>query len=86
MLRAEFREAVENYSVRVQGMVTQVADALAEDPASLPEVQRQARLAVLRQALKDLEGLDVKPAKGRRKDLKRIENFVDDLCGTIAEW
>ena len=86
MLRAEFREAVESYSVRVQGMVTRAADALAEDPAALSEAQRRARSSLLRQALKDLDGLGVKPAKGRRKDLKRIEKFVDDLCDSVAEW
>ena len=86
MLRAEFREAVESYAVQVQGMVTQAADAIGEDPAALSPAQRRARASAIRRALKSLDGLDVKPAKGRRKDLKRIEKFVAELCDTIAEW
>ena len=87
MLRAEFREAVANYSVNVQGLLAQLADALREeDSAELPSAERKVRVRALRQAIDELNALDLKPDKGRRRDLKRVEGFAVGLSDTIAEW
>ena len=87
MLRAEFREAVANYSVNVQGLLAQLADALREeDSAELPSTERKVRVRALRQAIDELNALDLKPDKGRRRDLKRVEDFAIGLSDTIAEW
>ena len=40
----------------------------------------------LRAMLMKLRSLDVKPAKGRRRDLKRVENMVGELSAISDRW
>jgi|GEM_PF-2936002 len=86
MLRAEFRETVANYSIHVQGLLTQLEDGLADQPSELTDRERDRRARALRQALKDAEGLNLKPVKGRRRDLKKVETFANHLNDLIDEW
>jgi hypothetical protein len=85
-LRAEFQEAVVSYSVRVQGLLAQAGDLLVEDFGQLGDTEQKRRMRLLRAALDDLAGFDLKPAKGRRRDLKAIEEFATAVCTEIAEW
>jgi hypothetical protein len=86
LLRAQFQEAVASYSVRVQGVLTQIDDVLSDDPGDLSAEERRNRARALRRAAAELGDLDLKPAKGRRRDLKSIETFVRDLGEAIANW
>jgi len=86
ILRAEFQEAVACYSVRIQGVLALVGDLLVEDGEKLSPAERKGRTRALRRVLDDLDELDLKPAKGRRRDLKAVEIFATDLSEEIAEW
>ena len=86
VLRLEFQEAVACYSVRVQSLLTQLGDMLAEDAVHLSPLDRRSRERVLQRAVAGLDRLDLKPAKGRRRDLKAVELFAEDLSDAVAEW
>lgn len=85
-LRVGFQEAVACYSVRIQSTLALVGDLLVEDGGKLSAAERKARTRVLRRVLDDLSDLDLKPAKGRRRDLKAVEIFAAELSEEIAEW
>lgn len=85
-LRAEFREIIANYAVNVQGAITQLGDELAEPPGRLSSAERKSRTRALRQAVAQLDDLDLKPSKGRRRDLKKVEKYVARLSRTVADW
>lgn len=85
-LRAEFREAIVNYSIQVQGVMSQLGEDLAAESPGLPAGELKARIRSLRDALEDLDDLDLKPTKGRRRDLKRIEEYVVHLSHLVGEW
>jgi hypothetical protein len=84
--RAEFQEAVICYSVRVQGMLARIGDVLDEDFDGLSAEDAHNRERALRRALDHLESLDLKPAKGRRRDLKAVETLAADLAAEISDW
>lgn len=85
-LRAEFREIIANYAVNVQGAITQLGDDLTEPPPNLSAAERKARARALRQAVARIDDLDLKPSKGRRRDLKKVEKYVARLSRTMADW
>ena len=85
-LRAQFQEAIATYSVRVQGMLSQCGDLLGDDVTKLSGPDRKHRERALRRILVMLDALDLKPAKGRRRDLKAIQTFATKLSGEVAEW
>jgi hypothetical protein len=85
-LRAEFREAIVNYSIQVQGVMTRVGESLADATDELSPTELKARLRSLREALEALDDLNLKPTKGRRRDLKSIEEYVVHLSHSIGEW
>ena len=86
-LRAQFQEAVASYSVRVQGQLAEASDLLqSEDGSGLSKGERDARSRALREALDRVGNLNLKPGKGRRRDLKAIQELADDLTRSLAEW
>jgi hypothetical protein len=86
-LRGEFQEAVASYSVRVQGMLADVGDTLAaDDPARLGHAELTARAETLRRALRQVDHLDLKPSKGRRRDLKAVQRVAEQASEVVAEW
>lgn len=87
VLRTQFQEAVANYSVRVQGMLAEAGDALAgDDPSRLGKEELHARAAALRELLDHVEHAQLKPAKGRRKDLRAVQRIADRACEVTSEW
>jgi hypothetical protein len=87
VLRTQFQEAVANYSVRVQGMLAEAGDGLvADDPARLGKEELHARAAALRELLHEVEHARLKPAKGRRKDLRLVQRIADHACEVVSEW
>ncbi len=86
-LRTEFQEAIACYSIRVQGILTELGDALlAADAAALSSSGRVARQRVIDGALERIASLKLKPAKGRRRDLKAIQQLAEELGDQVAEW
>jgi hypothetical protein len=86
-VRGQFQEAVANYSVRVQGMLAEAGDSLAgDDPARLAASDVKARTEVLREVLRDVEALSLKPARGRRRDLRAIQLVAERACEMVSDW
>jgi len=75
-LRAMFTEIAERYVSNVEGEIAAVIDAV--DGKSLPAARVERMLEVVR-------ALSVKPRKGRRKDLARIETTAAALRKEIGE-
>ena len=87
VLRSQFQEALANYSVRVQGMLAEAGDALvADDPSRLGKEELHARAAALRELLHQVEHARLKPAKGRRKDLRLVQQIADRAAEVVSEW
>lgn len=86
VLRTEFQGVVASYSVRVQGMLSQAGDILMDDAEKLTPSDRKRREKALRRVLEALDALDLKPSKGRRRDLKAIELFANQLGDAVATW
>jgi hypothetical protein len=86
-LRAQFQEAVASYSVKVQGQLADVGDMLAADePGSLSRSELAARTDALRGAVDRVMALSLKPAKGRRRDLKAVQELSEELAKTLSDW
>ncbi len=84
MLRSDFRAALESYAARIEGEIT------AAQKTVLAELNRkknsQSKLRDLRDMLTILRKFSIKPEKGRRKDLKKIDSLVGDLTLLIENW
>jgi hypothetical protein len=85
-LRAQFQEAIATYSVRVQGMLSHCGDLVDEDLKKLSAPDRKHRERALQRILVAMDAMDLKPAKGRRRDLKEIQTFATKLSREVAEW
>jgi thioesterase domain-containing protein len=77
-LRSRVRQIATRYMELLESEIVQVREAVA---ASAGAGDRLPRLSAM---LRALEGLDVKPKKGRRKDLKRIDGLVA-LLNRVAQ-
>lgn len=82
-LRPLLRETAEKYFARLDAEILQVSEAVkAQDAGDAPGRVRRG-LGKIRDAAADL---GVKPEKARRKDLKRIEEFVAKAWETAQGW
>ncbi|HEX2709493.1 MAG TPA: hypothetical protein VHM68_01450 [Candidatus Deferrimicrobium sp.] len=75
-LRAMFTEIAERYVANAEGEIAAVIEAV--DGKSLPAARVEKMLEVVRR-------LTVKPRKGRRKDLARIEGATASLRKELGE-
>jgi hypothetical protein len=75
-LRALFAEIAERYVANAEGEIAAVIEAV--EGKSLPVARVQKMLEVVR-------ALSVKPRKGRRKDLARIESVTAALREELGE-
>lgn len=75
-LRAMFSEIAEHYVANTEGKIASVIDAI--EARKLPAKKVDGMLKAVR-------GLTVKPQKGRRKDLSRIEKAVETLLKKLEE-
>jgi hypothetical protein len=81
-LRPLLREASEKYLARLEAEILQLSEAVkAQDPAAPGRVRRG--LEKIRARVTDLS---VKPEKARRKDLRRIEEFLEKSWETAQGW
>ena len=84
-LRKSFRDLVTAYASQIEGEITQLhgtVNAEAESKRKLPA----SRSHDLRDMLMLLRSLEIKPAKGRRRDLKKVENLVAELRLIADRW
>ncbi|MBE0569805.1 MAG: hypothetical protein IH576_04105 [Deltaproteobacteria bacterium] len=75
-LRAMFAEIAERYVANAQGEIAAVIENVERKSLSGSRIEKM--LAVVR-------GLSVKPRKGRRKDLARIETIAASLRKELGE-
>lgn len=83
-VRKSFRESLEVYSARVETQIKVIREAvlLQTKSATVPP----ARIRDFRDMLTLCRTLDLKPEKGRRKDLKKIDTLVEELHLMIQNW
>jgi len=82
--RGVFRELIAKYSADTE---VALAEVLAQVTAlARQEAPSKERVPDLRDMLMILRELDVKPAKGRRRDFKKIETIIEDLREITAKW
>jgi hypothetical protein len=84
-LRKSFRDLVAAYASQIEGEITQLHSAVnteAESKRKLPA----SRAHDLRDMLMLLRSLEIKPAKGKRRDLKKVENLVEELRLIADRW
>lgn len=83
-LRLLVKETGGNYLARLQSEVARlqhaIADARAADAAGRPQ------RAELRRMLRWINRLDIQPAKGRRRDLKALEQLIARLSNRVDNW
>jgi arginyl-tRNA synthetase len=84
-LRRNFRELIATYGANIEGDIARLQAAVSEAAASKRKLPA-SRVPELRDMLMMLRNFDVKPAKGRRRDLKKIENLVEDLQAIVEHW
>ena len=83
-VRNAFHKVVTQYAAGIEGDISLVRETVA-GTASRKKVSPECAHA-LREMLVMLRGLDVKPEKGRRRDLKRIESVVEELRKLMDAW
>lgn len=76
-LRAELRATLRTYSARLEIQLAQCRAAL-ESAAAAPEISRE-RIHALRDLTAMLRKRKVKPEKGRRKDLRKLDELISDV-------
>jgi hypothetical protein len=84
-LRKSFKELIAAYSANVEGDIARLQTTLSEETASKKKLPA-SRMPDLRDMLMMLRNFDIKPAKGRRRDLKKIENLVEELRLIVERW
>jgi hypothetical protein len=67
-------------------MLAEISDALAaDDPGKLSAGEIKARRRLLREAIDRAGALKLKPARGRRRDLKAVEGLAKELRGRLVD-
>ena len=83
-LRKSFRESLNVYAKRIETQLTQIRERILEQTKNPKPSGTQIR--DLRDILTLCRTLDLKPEKGRRKDLKKIEAAVEEIQLMIQNW
>lgn len=84
-LRKTFRDLAETYAMQVEAEITRLYSAVLADAEGKKKLPA-SRAADLRDMLMLLRSLDVKPSKGRRRDLKKIETLIEELRVIADRW
>lgn len=84
-LRKTFRDLVQAYAAAIEAEIANVHALLGADSAAKKKLPA-SRMKDLRDMLMALRSLEVKPAKGRRRDLKKVENVVEELRAIAERW
>lgn len=84
-LRKTFRDLVAAYSTEVEGEIARVQGLVSAESGSKKKLPA-SRMNDLRDMLMLLRSLEVKPTKGRRRDLKKLEIVVRELTEIADRW
>jgi septal ring factor EnvC (AmiA/AmiB activator) len=83
-LRLLVKEVGGNYLSALQADVARVEKEVAD--AQQGETFARKQLSELSAMLKRITELDVKPQKGRRRDLKEIDKIITRLSDIVDNW
>ena len=84
VLRANVRELLARYRVRIEGEIARLVSLIGSEHDS-KKVPNE-RVHDLRDMIMLLHDIEIKPAKGRRRDFKKIENTLDELLRIAERW
>jgi hypothetical protein len=84
-LRKSFKELVANYTQLIEADIAQIQIVIAAETDSKKKFGA-SRVADLRDMLMLLRSFEIKPARGRRRDLKKVEALVKDLRDIADRW
>jgi len=83
-LRHIFRSALSAYGSAVEADLAKLGEAVGN------EAKKKKMSTVLVHDARDIvtliRTLEIKPEKGRRRDLKKIESVVEDLKAIVEHW
>ena len=83
-VRKAFHDAAAHFVARIEGDLNVVREAI-----SIIQTRKNVpveRVKELRDVLLILREIELKPEKGRRRDLKKIESAVKDLRQIVDGW
>ncbi len=84
-LRKSFKELLSTYATQIEADIAQLQIVVAAEADSRKKAPA-SRVADLRDMLMLLRNFDIKPARGRRRDLKKVETMVADLREIVDRW
>ena len=84
-LRKTFRDLIGTYSSQIEGEIAHIQAAVDADGNSKKKLPG-SRASDLRDMLMLLRSLEVKPVKGKRRDLKKMELLVEELRMIADRW
>ncbi len=84
-LRKELRVVGRHYLQRIEAELVEVLEAVTQFETASTDLPT-ARIRDLRDMLMLIRSLQLKPDKGRRKDLKKIDAAVGDLRLFLDRW
>ena len=84
-LETAFLESMDSYKERVLQEIGQVRGAVEKVEAAESDPE-QGTVRDLRDMLTLLRNFEIKAAKGRRKDLKKVDSLVQELLELSKSW
>jgi len=84
-LRKTFRDLVGAYATQLESDIAHLHAAVQQDGETKKKLPG-SRASDLRDMLMMLRSLEVKPAKGKRRDLKKVETLVEELQVIVDRW
>ncbi|MEP6669915.1 MAG: hypothetical protein ABJF10_12225 [Chthoniobacter sp.] len=84
-LRKTLRDLVGTYAAQLEAEIAHLHATVIADGESKKKLPGN-RVSDLRDMLMMLRSLEVKPAKGRRRDLKKVENLIEELRTIADRW
>lgn len=77
-LRFTLNDIIERYKLKLDAELLQLSNA-ASGNGTLGESVTKLSVSVAEAMLKEIRALEIKPQKGRAKDLQRVQDLVADL-------
>lgn len=83
-VRKAFHDAAAHYVARIDGELNEIRETVAS-LATRKKIPSE-RVKSLRDLLLVLREVEVKPEKGRRRDLKKVETAVEEMRRIVESW
>ena len=83
-VRKALHDATAHYLARIDGELNQIRDAVAK--IAMEKKVSKERMKGLRDLLLILREVEVKPEKGRRRDMKKIEEAAREMRHVVETW